>query len=272
MSTIRRNELCPCGGGKRFKHCHGKVPESSSSVPREIVESVRFVCFETHLEDFRLATNGGTAFVVRYRGKPFAITCKHVLKGFQIDDLVITDARMGQRMAGIKGMYHPENLKGDAEGSDLNDICIIAFHEGEDGFYKEAYDLDRMPPKTSEPANRLVVTGFIKQKSSIRPPNIFTGLCFLDFTDAGIAPFDQALRRGLATYQNPGFDSISGISGAPVYNLARGTLCGMVTRGTLQSNGGCTIYFFDIFDIVKLLDAVASGSKALNYQKDRSII
>jgi hypothetical protein len=272
MSTIRRNEPCPCGSGKRFKHCHGKASESSPLLPREIVESVRFICFETHLEDFRLATNGGTAFVVRYKGKPFAVTCKHVLNGFQIDDLVITDARMGRRVAGIRGIYHPGNLRADAEGSDLNDVCVIAFHDGEDDFFKYAYDLDQMPPETSEPATRLVVTGFIKQKSFISPPNIFTGLCFLDFTDAGVAPFDRTLRRGLATYQKLGFDSISGISGAPVYNLANRALCGMVARGGLQSNGACTIYFFDIFDIMKFLDAITSGSQELIYLKDGSIL
>ncbi len=162
MNRVRRNEPCPCGSGKRFKHCHGKPLESSPLVPREIIESVRFVCFETHLEDFRLATNGGTAFVVRYKGTPFAITCRHVLNGFQIDDLVITDARMGQKVAGIRGMYHPGNLGADAEGSDLDDVCVIAFRQSEDDFFKGAYDIDRMPTGTSEPATRLVVTGFLR--------------------------------------------------------------------------------------------------------------
>jgi preprotein translocase subunit SecA len=23
MSNARRNDLCPCGSGKKFKHCHG---------------------------------------------------------------------------------------------------------------------------------------------------------------------------------------------------------------------------------------------------------
>ena len=124
----------------------------------------RFVCFETHLEDFRLATNGGTAFVVRYKGRPFAITCRHVLNGFNIDDLVITDARFGQKVAGVRGMYYPRNLNGDVEDSDLDDICVIAFHKHDGDFFGCAYDLDRLPAATSEPANRLIVTGFLKQK------------------------------------------------------------------------------------------------------------
>src|SRR5215470_12343868 len=92
----RRNEPCPCGSGKRFKHCHGRE-FGSPPVPREIADSVRFVCFEAHLEDFRYATNGGTAFIVRRNGTPFGITCRHVLRGFSIDDLVITDAQTGRK-------------------------------------------------------------------------------------------------------------------------------------------------------------------------------
>ena len=25
LGTTGRNEVCPCGSGKKFKHCHGKV-------------------------------------------------------------------------------------------------------------------------------------------------------------------------------------------------------------------------------------------------------
>jgi hypothetical protein len=237
-----------------------------------MAESVRFVCFETHLEDFRLATNGGTAFVVRYKGTPFAITCRHVLNGFNIDDLVITDSRFGQKVAGVRGVYHPGNLKDDVEGSDLDDICVVTFHKQDGDFFNSAYDLDRFPTATSEPANRLVATGFLKQKSSIKPPHIFSGLCFLQFTDAGVAGFDYALRRGLATYKDLDFDSISGMSGAPVYNLSSKAMCGMVARGGLQSDGACSIYFIDIFDIMQFLDAVSAGSQKVGYIKDRSIL
>ena len=271
MSAIRRNEPCPCGSGKRFKHCHGRE-FGPPPVPREIADSVRFVCFETHLEDFRLATNGGTAFVVRYKGTPFAITCRHVLSGFDVDELVITDARFGRRVAGVRGMYYPGNLKDDVEDSDLDDICVIAFHKHDGDFFDGAYNIDRLAAATSEPANRLIATGFLKQKSSISPPNIFAGLCFLQFTDAGVAAFDHTLRRGLATYSNPSFDSISGMSGAPVYNLNSRALCGMVARGGIQSDGACTMYFIDIFDIIQFLDAVSAGSDKVSYLKDRSIL
>lgn len=270
MSAPRRNEPCPCGSGKRFKHCHGRE-FGPPPVPKEIAEAVRFVCFETRLEDFRLATNGGTAFVVKYKGRPFAITCRHVLKGFSIDDLVITDATLGRKAAGVKGMYHPGNLKDDVEGSDLDDVCVIEFHNYEGNFFDGVYDLDRWGATTSEPANRLIATGFLKEKSFISPPNVFVGLSFLYFTDAGVAGSDHTLRLGLATYSNPGFEHIFGISGAPVFNLNSRALCGMVARGGLQG-GTLTVRFIDIFDIMQFLDAVAAGSKTVSYLKDRSIL
>jgi hypothetical protein len=215
--VTRRNEPCPCGSGKRFKHCHGTIV-NTAPVPKEISDCVRFVCFETHLEDFRLATNGGTAFIVRYKGTYFAITCKHVLNGFKIDDLVIMDARFGEKVAAIDGVAFPKDLKGDIDGSDLGDICVIYFNDCDGNFFSGAYDLDKLAACTSEPAHRLIATGFIKEKSSIEPPNIFTALYYLSFTDAGRHRTDDALRHGLAKYLNPGITSIVGMSGAPIYD------------------------------------------------------
>ena len=191
------------GGSSDLLPFRGRLPiPCGSSVSRHI------------LEDFRYATNGGTAFIVRRKGTPFGITCRHVLRGFSIDDLVITDARTGRKAAGIKGMYYPTNLRDENEGSDLDDICVIAFNELEGQFFDGAYDLDRQRAASSEPANQVIATGFLKQKSRIDPPNIFAGLGFLEFRDTGVAQFDHALRRGLATYANPDFDSIAGMSGS----------------------------------------------------------
>jgi hypothetical protein len=176
---------------------------------------------------------------------------------------------MGRKAAGIKGMYYPAT-RGENEGSDVDDICVIAFNEFEGQFFDGVYDLDRQPAASSEPANQLIATGFLKQKSRIDPPNIFAALGFLEFRDAGVTQFDHALRQGLATYANPDFNCITGMSGSPVYNLNSGALCGMVARAGLKPDGGLTIYFIDIFDILQFLDAVAAGSNNVSYTKDRS--
>ncbi|MCG6206333.1 hypothetical protein LPW26_16920 [Rhodopseudomonas sp. HC1] len=174
---------------------------------------------------------------------------------------------MGRKAASIRGMYNPKS-HGQSEGSDLDDICIIAFNDSEKDFFDGVYDLDNEPAIASEPAHRLIATGFLKQRSHIDPPNIFVGLGFLEFRDAGVAQFDHALRRGLATYTNPGFSSIAGMSGSPVYSLNNEALCGMVARGVLEPNGGIIVYFIDIFDILQFLDAVVMGSPDTSYTKD----
>jgi len=74
----------------------------------------------------------------------------------------------------------------------------------------------------------------------------------------------------MATYANPDFNSIAGMSGSPVYNLNNGALCGMVARGGLEPDGGLTIYFIDVFDILQFIDAIATGSNNVSYTKDRS--
>jgi uncharacterized protein YecA (UPF0149 family) len=40
MESLRRNALCPCGSLKKYKRCHGLVPESSLKRRDEFVPSV----------------------------------------------------------------------------------------------------------------------------------------------------------------------------------------------------------------------------------------
>jgi hypothetical protein len=48
----------------------GTAPE------RDFAASVRPVLFYTDIEEFQYATHGGTAFVVSYKGRPYALTCR----------------------------------------------------------------------------------------------------------------------------------------------------------------------------------------------------
>lgn len=38
--TIRRNALCPCQSGKRYKHCHGRLELSVRNVPQETLAAL----------------------------------------------------------------------------------------------------------------------------------------------------------------------------------------------------------------------------------------
>ena len=41
MSKVGRNQSCPCGSGKKYKRCHGVVPNSMDSpIPSHILKKV----------------------------------------------------------------------------------------------------------------------------------------------------------------------------------------------------------------------------------------
>jgi hypothetical protein len=44
--------------------------------------AARFAFFDTGDERWQYATHGGTMFVMLYKGEPYGLTCRHVLKDF----------------------------------------------------------------------------------------------------------------------------------------------------------------------------------------------
>ena len=57
-----------------------------------------------------------------------------------------------------------------------------------------------------------------------------------------------------------GFKSVEGISGSPVFDRTANALCGMVVRGGMNG-GSCNLIYVDIFDIMRLLEAVSVGKE-----------
>jgi hypothetical protein len=51
---------------------------------------VRPILFYTGIDDFQYATHGGTAFVVSYNGRPYAVTCARVFKDFEEGQLMFS--------------------------------------------------------------------------------------------------------------------------------------------------------------------------------------
>lgn len=236
--------------------------------------SVRPVFFETDYEEWRYGTNGGTLFVVELRQHVFALTCAHVFKGFRDDKLFIFGRRIpqkGARGAPVKGMASPSSPAGEAEGTDATDLCAIEFADDIDPnfFCGTAYRLDPATIGTSRPGHQLQVAGFLKDKTALVPSSLVAGYCCLKFVDNGRAPFDPFLRQGLAEFPAPGFDNLTGLSGAPVFDVSANTLCGMVCRAGMVGTQA-TLHYFDIFDIVKFLEAAASKSPHMTYDKNLS--
>jgi hypothetical protein len=77
---------------------------------------------------------------------------------------------------------------------------------------------------------------------------------------------DPTLRQAAALYEAPQFDSVKGLSGAPVFNETSQRLCGMVVRGGIEGDV-CIIRYIDVFDIIRLLEAVIAGHENTDYNK-----
>jgi hypothetical protein len=218
---------------------HSQVLASGLVVRQDIGDAVRAIFFQTELEDWLYATDGGTAFVVRYDGRLFGLTCRHVLKSFNPGRLFLTAEKFAQKgslPAHIVGLFHPSSPREEAVGTDVTDICVLQFSDdiASDFFKGTEYILDRNTWATSKKGNRLRVQGVLKEKSSIVPPDIRMGFCNLEFQDDGPYPDDPFLRRAISQFDKPDFTSVTGISGSPVFDETAKTLCGMVVRGGMH--------------------------------------
>jgi hypothetical protein len=74
------------------------------------------------------------------------------------------------------------------------------------------------------------------------------------------------LRRAEAKFPDPGFNSVTGISGSPVYDLTSNVLCGMVHRGKMKG-ADCSVLYIDAHDIRRFLRGVSEHAPSIQYVK-----
>jgi hypothetical protein len=245
---------------------------SGMVINQDFADAIRPVFFQTEYEKFLYATDGGTLFLVRYQGRDYGMTCKHVFtgNGFDPNRLFVTqekNAQKGSKPAPIKGIVYPSFLRDGAVGTDLPDLCVIEFADDiPDNFFSGAYVVDDRTIGTGQAGHALLVAGVLKEKTTIVHPDITPAYCQLEFQDAGNPTADPVLREGRAKFQNPEFASITGISGAPVFDLTSNILCGMVVRGGMIGPS-CTIYYIDAYDILRFLDGVSKRAPSAYYTK-----
>jgi hypothetical protein len=234
-----------------------------------INDAIRLVFFNTEFEEFPHATHGGTAFIVRFGGRPYGLTCKHVFGDFSPDMLHITPRLQigkGTMSAKVQNLGYATSLKGASIGSDIDDLCVIEFADNlaSDFFGGTEYLINEHSVGTSKPGHYLLATGISKEKSRLlQGGNI--ALCRLPLRDAGTTN-DPLLRRATAQYESTEFQQITGMSGSPVFDFNANALCGMVVRGGLHKNK-CEILYADIYDIVRMLHAVRRREHTIFYHK-----
>jgi hypothetical protein len=235
-----------------------------------ISASVRAILFATGFEEYPYATHGGALFVIIFRGKLFGITCRHVFGDFPPEGLLVTQEKQGKkgsRFAAIQGIRYPSAPRRDAIDTDITDLCVVEFSSEvtSDFFFETAFPIDEQHAATANYGDALTAFGFLKNSSRISGHDISMGSCRLEFTDLGPSS-DPTLRQATAVYEAPQFDSVTGMSGAPVFNEVSHRLCGMVVRGGIQGDI-CRIHYIDVFDIIRLLEAVVAGHEETDYNK-----
>jgi hypothetical protein len=156
--------------------------------------------------------------------------------------------------------------------SDIGDVCLIEFSEENpfDFFGDSPYIVDDKTVAIGTTSNDLSVAGVLKEKSSIEANTITSGYCYLQMRGGGPYGQDPILRRAYAIFRDPDFASVTGISGSPVFDETAKALCGMVVRGGMQG-AKCEILYADIFDIVKLIEAVSAGAESTYYAKTLAV-
>jgi hypothetical protein len=243
---------------------------SGTIIRQDFGTATRFVFFDTGLEEWLYATDGGTMFVVAYKGRPYGLTCRHVFKSFDWSQLVVTDLKdIGTKRAGLRSIAYPGAAVGEAVGSDVLDVAVIQFGEDVDlGFFHDsAYILDENTVVTSKEGDELHVAGALKTPSAILEDAIAPKFCRLELVDdTPSTTHDATLRSGFGMFDKPEFQDIVGLSGSPVFNVKRSALSGMVVRG-MMSGDFCRLWYVDVFDILKLLSAVHEGQSSTYYLK-----
>jgi hypothetical protein len=220
----------------------------------------------TGIEEFQYATHGGTAFVVSYKHRLYAVTCRHVFKDFDEGQLTLFGAQFpskGEKPAKIGAVCCPSSPLASAVGTDVTDFCLIEFETNvtTEFFGGNAYALNGRTVCSSAAGDRLLIFGALKEKTVIDPPDITVGYGRLEASDVGPSS-DPFLRKGAAQYLDQEFSTVTGISGAPVFNLTHNRLCGMIVRGGLTA-GRLNVHYAEASDILRFAEAAFEQTKRI---------
>jgi hypothetical protein len=217
MATMKRTKLIHSADQRIEQRLASGV-----TIRQDFRTSTRFPFFQTGHDEWQYATNGGTLFVVQYRGKPYGLTCRHIVQTFDWSQLVVTSERFGGGAAGLAHVAYASNPLGYAIDTDVLDLAVIQFSEDVDcAFFKDApYLIDERTITTSKVGDALHVSGVLKAPTEITETVIAPKFCLLEMVDDTSPSHDSTRRRGFGMFEKPEFESVVGLSGSPVQRHA----------------------------------------------------
>ncbi|MEA3039325.1 MAG: hypothetical protein QOE79_1838 [Sphingomonadales bacterium] len=248
----------------------GRIEQKLSSgliVRQDIRDCVRFVMFETGYTGWEYATEGGTAFIIRFSSRYFVLTCEHVRGTFHWKQLALTTTKFGTSIAGVETVARAHGTDFSAE-TDISDMAVLELQADMPlvTFDDTAYLLDDGTWCTSGRGDELMICGAHKAQSVIDGENgtIIPSFHVLMANDVGGHATDPTLRSAAARTAAPVRGGITGLSGAPVFNLTQRKLAGVMSRGGVV---GCdvSIHYIEIKHYIRMLEALVQGVDEVRY-------
>lgn len=231
-----------------------------------MIASVRFPLFRTGFLEWPLGSNVGTVFLVRYKGRPYAVFPKHIANSFSISDITISSSLSSRKSIGLDHVRMVSGIAPFFTGSDVEDLCVGVFPRlAKASDFEEIYQLSGDYRCRSQQGDYLTVFGFIKESSSLATDTIIMAHHSFDVTDTGSSQTDPTLRCASAAFNSDSIASISGISGAPVFNHRTKEVCGIVLRGGLTENNNVIINYLDIIHVYNTVVAAHLGADRVHF-------
>lgn len=243
-------------------------------IEQDLAASVRQPLFATGNPEFPHWTNGGTAFFVQFERRIFGVTCRHILgnrdTAAEWHSLRIPNTKAGPYCLPVIQVFTASEGWGHVAESDVLDIAVVEVARSE--LIDAPYYLSETTVCRSSHNDSLIAHGTVKERTDLAGEFANICYCHLGLVDVGRYRPDPSLRIAIAEY-SPAlpYSDLAGLSGAPVQNLTKNALCGIVTRGRLVRGRRLVAYYMDVSHVLKLVRSASTGGGVVRYlQNDPS--
>ena len=251
---------------------------SGIRVQQDVFLATRFVQFSTEYDDWPVATHGGTAFIVEYKSRWFAVLARHVFgkrnaERFYFKDLLMFTKNSGESciplkvVRGVGVQPLPGRTKEDL--GNIGDMAVVEVETRPDEI-TDRYIMDANTICDTKPGNSLKIFGFLKSGSQIEVDGddvtTFSQPCRLGLECVPTSSSAEELYSAKGDYNPSSPPDLAGISGGPVYNVSQSALCGIVLRAGINlSTKQVTAHFIGVDHVTHLLDAIISEKNVAKY-------
>jgi hypothetical protein len=231
-----------------------------------ILKCARPVLFQNDNEQWPLSL-GGTAFVVRFRGRHFVLTAKHVLRDFQFSQFRVQLHPDSNQFIPLTGMYTLRDKDPDDFGRDEDQFDIAVWTTADEHLVPgvfgnaEPYDLRGFDALTVfNPNADYLFCGYPIEGREYDSDRRHMHQTALSGRAQYVRRTPYACLHQVSLVLNDQVSNLDGFSGSPVFQVNQGegkysyeAFAGMLVRGTRES---AIAYFVEHRRIIELMEYV----------------